>query len=55
MRFLNICGPGVATDEDFCPNCHMLLDQNNDQKVCPLCWYHASQTRQRRRVRRQQR
>jgi hypothetical protein len=24
MRFLAISGPGVAQDEDFCPNCHVL-------------------------------
>ncbi len=37
MRFLAISGPGVAQDEDFCPNCHVLLDERDDCKVCPLC------------------
>lgn len=37
MRFLNISGPGVAQDEDFCPNCHVLMDDREDYKVCPLC------------------
>jgi hypothetical protein len=34
MRFLNISGPGIATDEDFCPNCHVLLDQHDGDKAC---------------------
>jgi uncharacterized paraquat-inducible protein A len=55
MRFLAISGPGIATDEDFCPNCHALLDQSDDQKTCPLCRYHTSQYRQQRRMKRQQR
>jgi len=45
MRFLNISGPGVATDEDFCPNCHVLLDQSDDHKICPLCRYQMNQHR----------
>jgi ribosomal protein S27AE len=48
MRFLNISGPGVAADEDFCPNCHVLLDQRADAKICPLCHYDTRQPRQRR-------
>jgi ribosomal protein S27AE len=55
MRFLNIGGPGVATDEEFCPNCHVLLDQRDDHKTCPLCRYDARQHGQRRRLRRQRR
>ncbi len=55
MRFLNISGPGVATDEDFCPHCHVLLDQYDGDKACPLCRYEASQHGQRRRLRRKQR
>jgi uncharacterized Zn finger protein (UPF0148 family) len=55
MRFLNISGPGVATDEDFCPNCHVLLDQHDGDKACPLCRYESSQHGQRRRLRRKQR
>lgn len=54
MRFLNISGPGVATDEDFCPTCHVLLDERESSKSCPLCRYDARQPRQ-RRVRRQRR
>jgi predicted amidophosphoribosyltransferase len=53
MRFLKISGPGVATDEEFCPNCHVQLDQRN--KACPLCRYEARQYGQRRRLRRLQR
>ncbi len=55
MRFLNISGPGVATDADFCPNCQALLDQSDDYKTCPLCRYQTNQHNQRRRIRRQQR
>jgi hypothetical protein len=57
MRFLNISGPGVATDEDqeFCPNCHILLDERGGGKACPLCRYEASQRRQRGGLRRRQR
>ena len=43
MRFLNISGPGVANDEEFCPNCHVLLEQRNGSKLCPLCRYDAHQ------------
>jgi ribosomal protein S27AE len=52
MRFLNIRGPGVATDEDFCPNCHVLLDQHGDGKACPLCRFEVGQYGQRRRLKR---
>ena len=41
MRFLAISGPGVAQDEDFCPNCHVLLDERDDYKVCPLCQHNT--------------
>ena len=53
MRFLSISGPGVATDEEFCPTCHVQLDQHNDGKACPLCHYQARQLGQPRRLRRQ--
>ena len=53
MRFLNIHGPGVVIDGDFCPNCHVLLDPHDNGKACPMCHYEASQPRQRRRRRRQ--
>jgi hypothetical protein len=55
MRFLNLTGPGVATDVDFCPNCHVLLDQYGDDKVCPLCRYEARPPGRQRRIRRQRR
>jgi hypothetical protein len=51
MRFLNIQGPGVATDEDFCPHCHMLLEERSDYKVCPLCRYDTRRLGPRQRVR----
>jgi ribosomal protein S27AE len=50
MRFLNISGPGVAQDEDFCPNCHVLLDDRDDYKACPLCQYDTRQGVRQRRV-----
>jgi ribosomal protein S27AE len=50
MRFLNISGPGVAQDEDFCPNCHVLLDERHDYKTCPLCKYDTRQGVRQRRV-----
>jgi hypothetical protein len=53
MRFLNISGLGIATDGDFCPNCHVLLDQREDYKACPLCRYGTRQHGQWRRNRRQ--
>jgi ribosomal protein S27AE len=54
MRFLTISGPGVAQDEDFCPNCHVLLDEREEYKVCPLCHYDTRQ-KARQRHHRQQR
>jgi hypothetical protein len=51
MRFLNIEGPGVATDEDFCPNCHVLLDEREGCKVCQLCQYDTRQNTRRQRIR----
>jgi hypothetical protein len=51
MRFLNIQGPGVATDEDFWPDCHVLLEDRNDYKVCPLCRYETRRFGARRRLR----
>jgi hypothetical protein len=50
MRFLNISGPGVARDEDYCPNCHMLLDDRADYKACPLCKHETRRGGQQRRV-----
>ena len=39
MRFLHLSGPGVMPDEAFCPNCHVLLDDRGEYKVCQLCHY----------------
>ena len=52
MRFLTISGPGVATDEEFCPNCHVQLDQNGRGKACSLCHYEVRQLGQSQRLRR---
>jgi ribosomal protein S27AE len=52
MRFLSISGPGVATDEEFCPNCHVKLDQHEHGKACPLCHYEVRQLGQAQRLRR---
>jgi hypothetical protein len=51
MRFLNIDGPGIVNDEDFCPNCFVLLDAPEDCKVCRLCQYDTRQGVRRQRVR----
>jgi hypothetical protein len=51
MRFLTINGPGVAQDEDFCPNCHALMDDRDDYKVCPLCQHDTRQGGTQRRLR----
>jgi hypothetical protein len=51
MRFLTISGPGVAPDEDFCPNCHVFMDEREDYKVCPLCQYDTRQGARQRRLR----
>jgi ribosomal protein S27AE len=51
MRFLKISGPGVAQDEDFCPNCQVLLDDRDDYKVCPLCKLDTRQKARRQRLR----
>jgi len=51
MRFLSISGPGVMPDETFCPNCHVLLDDQGDYKVCHLCHYDTRHSTGQRRVR----
>jgi hypothetical protein len=51
MRFLNIYGPGVAKDEEFCPNCHVLLDARDGYKVCTMCKYDTRQGARMQRVR----
>lgn len=55
MRFLTISGPGVMSDETFCPNCHVLLDDRDGYKVCQLCHYDTRQPTPQRRGRRQRR
>jgi uncharacterized Zn finger protein (UPF0148 family) len=54
MRFLTISGPGVAQDEDFCPNCHVIMDERDGHKVCPLCQHDTRHegTPRRKRLRR---
>jgi hypothetical protein len=37
MRFLTMSGPGVATDEAFCPHCHVRLEARDGYQVCGLC------------------
>jgi ribosomal protein S27AE len=51
MRFLKISGPGVAQDEDFCPNCHVLLDDRGDYKICSFCHHDTRQETRQRRIR----
>jgi ribosomal protein S27AE len=51
MRFLKISGPGVATDDDFCPNCQVMLEDRDGYKVCRLCHYDTRQKTHQRRVR----
>jgi uncharacterized Zn finger protein (UPF0148 family) len=51
MRFLTISGPGVAHDEDFCPNCHTLLEDRDGYKICPLCQHDTRQGAMQRWVR----
>jgi hypothetical protein len=51
MRFLNIDGPGIVKDGDFCPNCFVLLDECEGYKVCRLCQYETRQGIRRQRVR----
>jgi hypothetical protein len=51
MRVLNIDGPGIVKDEDFCPKCVVQLDAREDYKVCRLCQYDTRQGVRRQRVR----
>jgi hypothetical protein len=51
MRFLTISGPGVATDEAFCPHCHMMLEEQDDSQVCRLCHDDTRQHTRQRRIR----
>jgi hypothetical protein len=36
-RVLNISGPGVATDEAFCPHCQVMFEEGDGSQVCRLC------------------
>jgi hypothetical protein len=51
MRFLHLSGPGVMPDEAFCPNCHVLLDDRGESRVCQLCHDDTRQPTRQRRVR----
>jgi ribosomal protein S27AE len=51
MRFLNISGPGVATDDEFCPHCQVMLEDRDDYKVCGLCHFDTRQQTEQRRIR----
>jgi ribosomal protein S27AE len=51
MRFLNISGPGVATDDEFCPHCQVMLEDWDDYKVCGLCHFDTRQQTEQRRIR----
>lgn len=50
MRFLNISGPDVMADEEFCPHCQVLLEDRNGYKVCRLCHYDTRQPTGQRRI-----
>jgi hypothetical protein len=43
MRFLNISGPGVATDDEYCPHCHVRLEYWDSYQVCSLCHFDSRQ------------
>jgi hypothetical protein len=55
MRFLNISGPGVETDDEFCPRCQVLLEDQNGSKVCRLCRHDTPQQTGQRCIRRRRR
>jgi hypothetical protein len=50
-RFLTISGPGVAHDAEFCPNCHVTLEERAGNKVCRLCHYETRKSTCQRRIR----
>jgi hypothetical protein len=50
-RFLKISGPGVANDEEFCPHCHVMLQDREGYQVCRLCHYDTRQKTRRQRIR----
>jgi hypothetical protein len=51
MRSLNISGPGVATDEEFCPHGQVRLEERDGYQVCRLCRSDIRQLTGQRRVR----
>jgi len=51
MRFLNINGPGVVSDDEFYPQCHVLLEDRDGYKVCGLCHFDTRPQTGQRRVR----
>jgi hypothetical protein len=55
MRFLNISGPDVMKDEEFCPNCHVRMDERDGYKFRRLCYYDRRHKARMRRAHRQHR
>ena len=51
MRLLTISGPGVATDEAFCPHCYVMLEERDGSQVCRLCHDDTRQQTGQRRIR----
>jgi hypothetical protein len=51
MRFLNIDGPGIVKDEDFCPHGSVWLEKREGNKVCRVCQYETRQGVRGERVR----
>jgi ribosomal protein S27AE len=51
MRFLQISGPGVENDKEFCPHCQVRLEDREDYRVCRLCHYDTRQNAGQRRIR----
>jgi hypothetical protein len=51
MRFLHISGPSVATDEAFCLNCQLMLEDRDGYQVCRLCHDDIRQQTGQRRIR----
>jgi hypothetical protein len=43
MRFLNIDGPVIVKDEDFCPHGSVWLEEREGNKVCRVCQYETRQ------------
>jgi hypothetical protein len=51
MRFLNLSGPGIANDEEFCPHCHVMLEDRGGYQVCRLCHYDTRRSTRQRCIR----